>query len=80
MALVILHVLNQEPIVGEIDKLPDPKDTFIAITNPRKQDNKPIQMIQRGAKMVMFPWNQIFFVEVMESDEEKRGLPSIWRE
>ncbi len=69
---VIVHVLNQDPIVADMDNLPDPKDSFIAFSNPRKMDGKPITFINKNAKQVMFPWNQVFFVEVMESAEEQR--------
>ncbi|MEI7555522.1 hypothetical protein [Candidatus Chlorohelix sp.] len=80
MAIVILHVLNQDAIVGEMDKLPDPKDSFVSISNPRKMDNRPVTFIDKRAKVIMFPWNQIFFIEVMESEEEKRDTLNIWRE
>ena len=80
MRVIILHVLNQDPIVAEVDKLPDPKDSFIAITNPRKLDNKPVSFIKKEAKQVFFPWNQIFFVEVMESEEERLDVLNIWRD
>jgi len=80
VAIVILHVLNQDAIVGEMDKLPDPKDSFVSISNPRKMDNRPVTFIDKRAKVIMFPWNQIFFIEVMESEEEKRDTLNIWRE
>ncbi|NWJ48362.1 MAG: hypothetical protein HXX08_21100 [Chloroflexi bacterium] len=80
MAIVILHVLNQDAIVGEMEKLPDPKDSFVSISNPRKMDNRPVTFIDKRARVIMFPWNQIFFIEVMESEEEKRDTLNIWRE
>jgi hypothetical protein len=78
--VVILHVLNQDPILAEMDKLPDPKDSFVSITNPRKLDNKPISFIKKEAKQIMFPWTQIFFIEIMESAEERRQLLDFFRE
>jgi hypothetical protein len=80
VAIVILHVLNQDAIVGEMEKLPDPKDSFVSISNPRKMDNRPVTFIDKRARVIIFPWNQIFFIEVMESEEEKRDTLNIWRE
>jgi hypothetical protein len=77
---VIVHVLNQDPFVAEMEDLPDPKSSFIAFSNPRKRDGKAVTFIEKGAKLIMFPWNQLFFVEVMESAEERRQIVDFFRE
>ena len=77
---VIVHVLNQDPFVAEMEDLPDPSASFIAFSNPRRRDNKPVTFIEKGAKIIMFPWNQLFFVEVMESAEERRSVVDFFRE
>jgi len=77
---VILHVLNQEAFVADMADLPDPKDSYIQFSNPRKRDGKPIGLFEKDAKMILFPWNQIFFVEVMESAEERRNVLDFFRE
>ena len=73
-------MLNQDPIVAEMDNLPEPKDSFIAFSSPRKLDGKSISFIKKEAKLILFPWNQIFFVEVMESAEERREIIDFFRE
>ena len=77
---VIVHILNQDPIVAEVDNLPDPKDSFIAFSNPRKLDGKAINIFKKEARLIIFPWNQIYFVEVMESAEERREIIDFFRE
>ena len=77
---VILHILNEDPIVADMEELPDPTATFITCTNLRKKDGKPVTYVERGVKQILFPWNRINFIEIMESVEEKRSVIDRFRE
>ena len=32
---LILHIVNTDPVVGEVDELPSPTDSLVAINNPQ---------------------------------------------
>ncbi len=72
MPTVVVHVMGQDPFLGEIEQLPDPKDQFVTFVNPRTRDNKPLHYIEDQTISVMFPWHRISFIEV-RPDEEARG-------
>ncbi len=77
---VILHIFNQEPFVADIEGIPGPTDNFLAFSNPRTKDGKGVKMFEQNAQTIIFPWNQIFFVEVMQSLEERREILDFFRE
>jgi hypothetical protein len=68
---VLLHLHNEDPVVAEIDELPDPQDQIVVINNPRLRDGKDLHYIQPEVQTVIFPWTRISFIEVMPTDEEE---------
>ena len=69
---VIIHISSEEPIVGELEQLPAANDTVITIHNPRRRDGKDVQNLSNDAITVIWPINQILFMEVMPSEGEER--------
>jgi hypothetical protein len=68
---IILHISNEDPIVGEVDELPAPTDTLIAIHNPRRRDGKDVHYLQNNIMTVIWPVSQIAFLEVVPSQVEE---------
>jgi len=77
---VILHIQGEDPFVAEMEAMPDPTSSYVAFSNPRKRDGKPVTYITAGAKVIMFPWNRVNFIEVMTSMEERREVIDFFRE
>jgi hypothetical protein len=67
---VILHILNQDPIVAEIEELPQPEDQIIKVNNPRYKDGRELHFLDHGVTTVLWPINQLTFIEVMTGDSE----------
>ncbi len=65
---VVVHISNEDPIVGELDELPKPTDTLVVIHNPRRRDGKDVHYLSNDVVTVIWPVNQISFVEVMPSE------------
>ena len=72
MVTVIVHVSNEDPILGEIDNLPAPTDNIIALKNPRRKDGKDIKSMEANVSIVLYPLAKVNYIEVIssESDEE----------
>ncbi len=68
---LIVHILNSEPVAGEVDELPTSSDTMIKITNPRRTDGKDIHYISESAVTVYWPIERINFIEVIGSEGEE---------
>jgi hypothetical protein len=58
--------------VGELDDLPGASDTFIVVNSPRRRDGKDIQYLSNDVIRVIWPLNQISFIEVIPSEGEER--------
>jgi hypothetical protein len=68
---IIIHVANEDPIVGEIDELPGSTDTIITLHSPRRRDGKDVHYLQNSVVTVIWPVNQISFIEVLPSQMEE---------
>lgn len=77
---VIIHIFNEDPILADMDDMPEPSAMYVALTNLRKRDGKPVTYISPGAKTILFPWSRINFLEIMVSAEERREVVDFFRE
>ncbi len=68
---VIIHLQNEDPVVAEMDSLPDPTHQCVFLVNPRRRDGRSLHYVTEGATSFIFPWSRITFIEVMESEEDK---------
>lgn len=66
---VIIHFQNEDPVLAEMEKLPDPTDQCVVITSPRRRDGRSLHYVTEGATAFIFPWSRISFIEVMEEEE-----------
>jgi hypothetical protein len=69
---VIVHISNEDPVVGEIEEMPSSSDTNLTVSNPRRRDGKDIHYIDSDVTVVLWPWNRIAFLEILPSEEEER--------
>ncbi len=68
---VLIHLANEDPILAELDELPDPRHQTLIINNPRLRDGKDLHYVQPEVQTLIFPWTRITFIEVMPTDEEE---------
>ena len=68
---VILHVAGESSVMGEVEELPKPADTIITVSNPRLRDGKDIHYLEPNVVKVIWPFNKLTLIEVLESQEEE---------
>lgn len=68
---LIIHVMNEEPVVGEVEELPASGDNLIAVRNPRRLDGKDIPYLADNVTTVYWPVSRINFVEIISGREEE---------
>jgi len=78
--LVILHIFNSEPILGEIDELPAQSDNIITVHNPRHIDGKDVDYIQDQVATVIWPLEKINFIEIMPGEDDDEDIIGFVRE
>ena len=71
MATVLIHISNEDPVLGEVDNLPSPTDFSIAIKNPRRRDGKDLPYLEANVSTVIWPMTRINFIELIPSGEEE---------
>lgn len=77
---VIIHIANEDALLGEIEKLPEPTDQIVTIHNPRRRDGKDLHYIEDEVSTVIFPWHRINFIEILPSDAELEEIITFVRE
>jgi len=68
---VLLHISNEEAVVGEIEQLPEATDTTITLNNPRRRDDKELTYLAETVVSVIWPMHRINFIEILPSREEE---------
>ena len=72
MSLTLLvHIANEDPLLIEVDQLPEKSDTCIIGMHPRRRDNKEVHYILPEVTTVIFPMTRVNFIEVMPSGEDE---------
>lgn len=72
MASILIHLLNEDPVLGEVDELPQKTDNIIVVKNPRRKDGKDLPYLDSSVANVIWPLSRVSFIEIMtaEKDEE----------
>ncbi len=71
MPTLIIHIQNEDPVLGEVDELPAPNDQMIIVKNPRRRDGKDISYLDVNVMTVIWPVSRINFIEIMSSGDEE---------
>lgn len=69
MQTIIVHVNNEDPVVCEVDELPDAHAQIIQIHNPRRRDGTDVHYLDEDVSSVIFPLHRINFIQVLPSSE-----------
>jgi hypothetical protein len=77
MPIVIIHITNEDPVLGEISDLPGVSDTMIFVKNPRKRDGKDLPYIDTNVMTVIWPLSRVNYIEVMPSGEEEEIITHV---
>jgi hypothetical protein len=69
---IVIHIKNEDPIVGDIDELPKPTDMMITLHNPRRRDGKDLHYLSSDVVTVIWPVDQVAFIEILPSEAEEK--------
>ena len=70
----IVHITNEEPILCEVEQLPDPTDQVVIINNPRRRDGKELPFLEDDVSLMIIPWHRINFIQVLPSAESEEVI------
>ncbi len=73
MALtILLHILNEDAVVGEIEEMPDPSSQYLLIRSPRLRDGRDVTYLLPETNVVVYPWHRIMSIEVLTTEGEDK--------
>jgi hypothetical protein len=79
MPTVLIHILGEESVVGEVESIPEPTDQVLIVSNLRMRDGRDVSYLLPETDTVVYPWIRIHCVEILPS-EEKEEIISFIRE
>lgn len=77
MPTILIHIQNEDPVLGEVDTLPEPGDTLILLKNPRRRDGKDLHYLEATVTEVMWPVVRMNFIEIMPSEQDDDIITSV---
>lgn len=68
----VIQLVDEEPIIGEIEDAPDPASQFITVYAPRRRDGRTVAFLDSNVDKVLFAWHRISHIQLLpEVDLEK---------
>jgi hypothetical protein len=64
-------MLNEDPVLGEIDDLPTMSDTLMLVRSPRRKDGKDLPYLEANVTSAIYPTSRISFIEILPGSEEE---------
>ncbi|HUV90420.1 MAG TPA: hypothetical protein VMY80_12265 [Anaerolineae bacterium] len=68
---VLIHLLNEDAVVGEIDHIPESTDQVLIASNVRLRDGRNVSYLLPETDTVIYPWTRIHCVEILPGEEEE---------
>jgi hypothetical protein len=74
---VLIHILNEESVVGEVERLPEPSDQVVVVHNVRYRDGREVSYVLPETDTVVYPWDRIHCMEILPSETEEEVVTFI---
>jgi hypothetical protein len=69
---LLVHIENEDAVVGEVEELPDPSAQYIALRSPRLRDGREVTYLLAETNVVLYPWNRVHSVEILPTEEDEQ--------
>jgi hypothetical protein len=69
---VLVHLQNEDAVMGEVEELPAANANFITVSNPRRRDGKDLPYLQSNVNTVIWTINRVSFIEVIPGEAEEK--------
>ncbi|OGO49760.1 MAG: hypothetical protein A2Z30_05690 [Chloroflexi bacterium RBG_16_64_43] len=69
---VLMHLVNEEAVMAEMDDLPPATANFLTVHHPRRRDGKDIPYLQENVSTVIWAASRVAFIEILPGEAEER--------
>ncbi len=77
MPTIIVHLLNEDSVLGEVDELPKKGDSLLQLKNPRRKDGKDVAYLEPNVTQVYWPLHKVTLIEVLPGAEDEEIISSV---
>lgn len=70
----IIQLLEEDPILCELEGLPDPAAHFITVYNPRRRDGRTVPFLEANVETVFIAWHRITTIQLLPQAEIERAI------
>ncbi len=74
MPMILLHLMGEDAVMGEIEEIPSTTATTLLVKNPRKRDGKDLQFLEANVTTVVWPMTRVNFIEILPTGEEEEVI------
>jgi len=74
---VLVQILNEDAVVGEVERIPEPTDQVLIVSNLRLRDGRSVSYLLPETDTVVYPWARIHCVEILPGEEEEEVISFI---
>ncbi len=68
----VIQLVGEDPIIGELEGVPDPAAQFVTVYMPRRRDGRAVAFLDSNVDQVLFAWHRISHIQLLpEVDLEK---------
>jgi len=68
----MIHLLNEDAVVAEIERMPEPGDQVLILSNLRLRDGRDVPYLLPETNTVVYPWTRIHCLEILPSEKEEK--------
>ncbi len=77
---VIVHLVNEDPVLAEMERMPEQGDISILVLHPRRVDGKPVHYLRHDATRVLFPMHRVSSIEIIGEEGAEEEEITFYRE
>lgn len=71
MQTIIVHINSEDPVMGEVEELPNAQDQLIMVQNPRRRDGKDVHYIDEDVNVIIIPFHRVNFIQILPTGESE---------
>ena len=71
---VVIHLINEDPLLAETERLPEPGDVTMTISHPRRRDGRIPHYLTQGVTEIIMPMHRVTFIEIIPEEIEEEGV------
>ncbi len=70
----IIQLLEEDPVVGEVEGPVDPAAHFVTVYNPRRRDGRTVPFLDANIETVLIAWHRITTIQLLPQVEVEKAI------